>query len=88
MAEVAIAAVEAVFDWRSYLKENFPEQYGAKVMSTMRMLLYGEKELQKAQIMDRIDAWYLWNVFGYIKGRLPVCGTDRMRSVIRSGRKI
>ena len=28
MAEVAIAAVEAVFDWRSYLKENFPEQYG------------------------------------------------------------
>ena len=30
MAEVAIAAVEAVFDWRSYLKENFPEQYGEK----------------------------------------------------------
>lgn len=28
MAEVAIAAVEAVFDWKSYLKENFPEQYG------------------------------------------------------------
>ena len=30
MIEVAIAAVEAVFDWRSYLKENFPEQYGEK----------------------------------------------------------
>ena len=30
MAEVAIAAVEAVFDWRSYLKENFPERYGEK----------------------------------------------------------
>ena len=30
MAEVAIATVEAVFDWRSYLKENFPEQYGEK----------------------------------------------------------
>ena len=30
MAEFAIAAVEAVFDWRSYLKENFPEQYGEK----------------------------------------------------------
>lgn len=28
MAEVAIAAVEAVFDWKSYLKENFPEKYG------------------------------------------------------------
>ena len=28
MIEVAIASVEAVFDWRSYLKENFPEQYG------------------------------------------------------------
>ncbi|MCI8454555.1 MAG: DUF1385 domain-containing protein [Lachnospiraceae bacterium] len=27
MIEVAIAAVEAVFDWRSYLEENFPEQY-------------------------------------------------------------
>ena len=28
MAEVAIASVEAVFDWRAYLKENFdrPEQ--------------------------------------------------------------
>ncbi len=26
MIEVAIAAVEAVFDWRAYLKENFPER--------------------------------------------------------------
>ena len=25
-AEVAIAAVEAVFDWRTYLKENFPDE--------------------------------------------------------------
>ena len=25
MSEVAIAAVEAVFDWKEYLKENFPE---------------------------------------------------------------
>lgn len=25
MAEVAIAAVEAVFDWKAYLQENFPE---------------------------------------------------------------
>lgn len=25
MAEVAIAAVEAVFDWRAYLRENFPD---------------------------------------------------------------
>lgn len=28
MAEVAIAAVEAVFDWRAYLEENFPERTG------------------------------------------------------------
>ena len=28
MAEVAIAAVEAVFDWRAYLEENFPEKTG------------------------------------------------------------
>ena len=27
MIEVAIAAVEAVFDWKAYLTENFPEQY-------------------------------------------------------------
>ena len=30
MAEVAIKAVEAVFDWKAYLEENFPEQYGEK----------------------------------------------------------
>lgn len=28
MIEVAIAAVEAVFDWRAYLSENFPEAAG------------------------------------------------------------
>lgn len=28
MAEVAIAAVEAVFDWKAYLEENFPENTG------------------------------------------------------------
>ena len=27
MIEVAIAAVEQVFDWKSYLEENFPEKY-------------------------------------------------------------
>ena len=25
MIEVAIEAVEAVFDWKAYLRENFPE---------------------------------------------------------------
>ena len=25
MIEVAIAAVNAVFDWKAYLRENFPE---------------------------------------------------------------
>ena len=29
MIEVAIVAVEAVFDWKKYLEENFPEQYPA-----------------------------------------------------------
>ncbi len=29
MIEVAIAAVEAVFDWKAYLKENFPEKQSA-----------------------------------------------------------
>lgn len=27
MVEVAIAAVEAIFDWKAYLEENFPEKY-------------------------------------------------------------
>ena len=27
MVEVAIAAVEQVFDWKAYLEENFPEKY-------------------------------------------------------------
>ena len=31
MAEVAIAAVEAVFDWRVFLKEKFPERAGEGV---------------------------------------------------------
>ena len=29
MIEVAIVAVEAVFDWKKYLEENFPELYPA-----------------------------------------------------------
>lgn len=32
MIEVAIAAVEAVFDWKAYLKENFPERYGKEAV--------------------------------------------------------
>ena len=27
MIEVGIASVEAVFDWKTYLKETFPDQY-------------------------------------------------------------
>lgn len=30
MIEVAIAAVEAVFDWKTYLQDNFPEKYSRK----------------------------------------------------------
>ena len=29
MIQVAIAAVEEVFDWKKYLEENFPETYPA-----------------------------------------------------------
>lgn len=32
MIEVAIVAVEAVFDWKKYLEENFPEQYPAGIL--------------------------------------------------------
>ncbi len=34
MIEVAIAAVEAVFDWKAYLIENYPEKYGKKYVKT------------------------------------------------------
>ena len=27
MIEVGIASVKAVFDWKTYLKETFPDQY-------------------------------------------------------------
>ena len=30
MVEVAIASVEAIFDWKAYLTENFGKQYEAK----------------------------------------------------------
>ena len=73
MAEVAIMAVEAVFDWKAYLRENFENAEGEikkaeeaniqqeKQMITYRTLLSEGKEvLQKAKIMDfEIDAWLL-----------------------------
>ena len=38
MIEVAIAAVEAVFDWRAYLDENFPD-LGEERGTGMKMTL-------------------------------------------------
>lgn len=35
MIEVAIAAVEAVFDWKEYLRENFPEDSGQNTGKTL-----------------------------------------------------
>ena len=48
MIEVAIAAVEAVFDWKKYLEENFPEQYPAG---------YFEKEDQTGKNVQEITEW-------------------------------
>ena len=47
MIEVAIVAVEAVFDWKKYLEENFPELYPAG---------YFEKEDQTGKNVQEITA--------------------------------
>ena len=47
MIEVAIVAVEAVFDWKKYLEENFPEQYPAG---------YFEREDQTGKNVQEITA--------------------------------
>ena len=41
-AEVAIAAVEAVFDWRTYLKENFGYDCGESAVEAERKPLSGQ----------------------------------------------
>ena len=47
MIEVAIVAVEAVFDWKKYLEENFPELYPAG---------YFEREDQTGKNVQEITA--------------------------------
>lgn len=36
MIEVAIAATEAVFDWRDYLKKNFPDEYAEQAAAEQK----------------------------------------------------
>lgn len=63
MAEVAIAAVEAVFDWREYLKEEFgwkPEENEEKMRTYKDVLEDGIQLLETAAIEEaRLDAWLL-----------------------------
>lgn len=63
MAEVAIAAVEAVFDWREYLKEEFAgsQKKMRKKMRTYKEVLEdGIQLLETAAIEEaRLDAWLL-----------------------------
>lgn len=63
MAEVAIAAVEAVFDWREYLKEEFgwkPEENEEKMRTYKEVLEDGIQLLETAAIEEaRLDAWLL-----------------------------
>ncbi len=42
MVEVAIAAIEPIFDWRGYLEENFPEKYPAGYFA-------------KAEVSERVE---------------------------------
>ena len=57
MAEVAIASVEAVFDWRAYLKENFG---GRRSMTYEEARKEAEQILKGAEVPDAaLDAWYL-----------------------------
>ena len=69
MIEVAIAAVEEVFDWKAYLKENFPETVipesagsrdGGSVMTLGQLLEAGAERLSQKQIAEaELDARYL-----------------------------
>ena len=63
MAEVAIAAVEAVFDWREYLKEEFgwkPKKMRKKMRTYKDVLEDGIQLLETAAIEEaRLDAWLL-----------------------------
>ena len=66
---MAIAAVEAVFDWKAYLKEEFGLEAGRKKqMKTLEMLLReGTEILETAEIGEaRLDAWLLLE---YITGK-------------------
>ena len=57
MIEVAIAAVEEVFDWRAYLDENFPglgEERGTGMKMTLGTLLEeGKEKLEKQVFLTR-----------------------------------
>lgn len=60
MIEVAIASVEGVFDWREYLDSL--NKGNKKKMNRREWVLYGQKELEEAQIENASgDAWYLFS---------------------------
>lgn len=60
MIEVAIASVEGVFDWREYLDSL--NKGNKKTMNRREWVLYGQKELEEAQIENASgDAWYLFS---------------------------
>ena len=60
MIEVAIASVEGVFDWREYLENLHKGEQ--KKMNRREWVLYGQKELEEAQIENASgDAWYLFS---------------------------
>ena len=53
MIEVAIAAVEAVFDWKAYLRENFPE---TEIPETEDAEALGDSMNAKTEIPETEDA--------------------------------
>ena len=64
MIEVAIKAVEEVFDWKEYLRENF---WSGCKMTLKEAYEYGRERLNAAGIEEcSVDAWYLLELSSWL----------------------
>ena len=90
MIEVAIASVEAVFDWRAYLMENFPsgpadQEEKGEGMTYREVWNWGKEILRHAGIPEAdLDAWFLLEyVTGMTKTQYYVRDQEEMDSAKR-----
>ncbi|MCR5503460.1 MAG: DUF1385 domain-containing protein [Lachnospiraceae bacterium] len=56
MAEVAIRSVEAVFDWKKFLMEEFPEEYGDGIEEDSYGETPGEKTVSGDEKLEELEA--------------------------------